>query len=283
MLFSPATKEKTIMKRHAYRTNTPVALVAAGIVVTVVLALTGHVAWAGDSSTSKSRTMKMTTPIPESIIMPDSLDTRIGKMTFFDGMPLRETSQRVLDYLNFHRGVDIFLDETRAASMVALRDGHHAVGVSKFNQVGIFESLMDSRSLWLTANTETVYASSFFDLGDVGPVVIESPPDVLGILDDMWMRYIGDIGRAGPDRGQGGKFLVLPPGYEGPVPEGYFVFHSRTYGVWMLMRGFLVDGDPRLAVKAFRKHLKIYPLSMVKNPPETEFVNLSGSYHNTVH
>ena len=227
--------------------------------------------------------MKMTTDISESIVIPDELDTRIGRLKFFDGFPLAETANTALDYLDFHRGVDIFLDEMRAASMFALREGHREVGVNKFNQVGVFMSLMDSKSLWLTANTETVYASTFFDLSEVGPIVIESPPDVLGLLDDMWMRYVGDIGRAGPDRGKGGKFLILPPGHQGEVPNGYFVFRSKTYGVWLLLRGFLVDGDPKPATESLRKHLRIYPLSMKGKPPAMEFVDLSGKFHNTIH
>ena len=227
--------------------------------------------------------MKMTTDIPESIIIPDELDTRIGKLKFFDGFPSASTAEKALNYLDFHRGVDVFLDEMRAGSMFALREGHREVGITKFNQVGIFKGLMDSKSLWLTANTETVYASTFFDLSKVGPIVIESPPNVLGILDDMWMRYVGDIGNAGPDKGKGGKFLVLPPGYTGDVPKGYFTFRSKTHGVWLILRGFLVNGDPKPAVEAFQKHLRIYPLSMKDNPPAMELINLTGKYHNTVH
>ena len=71
--------------------------------------------------------------------------------------------------------------------------------------------------------------------------MIEIPPDVLGILDDMYFRYIADMGAAGPDKGKGGKYLVLPPGYEGEVPDGYFVVKSRTYGVWNFMRGYVRD------------------------------------------
>ena len=248
-------------------------------VLTTVVALLGMAA----PGLADAPKMKMTTDIPESIIIPDELDTRIGKLKFFDGLPLTETANKALDFLDFHRGVDVFLDEMQAASLFALREGLREVGVTEFNQIGVFMSLMDSRSLWLTANTETVYASTFFDLGEVGPVVIESPPDVLGLLDDMWMRYVGDIGRAGPDKGKGGKFLVLPPGYQDEVPDGYFVFRSKTYGVWFLLRGFLVNGDPRPAVEALRKHLRIYPLSMKAKPPVMEFIDLSSTFHNTIH
>ena len=167
--------------------------------------------------------------------------------------------------------------------MVALRNGHRELGITEAHQVAIFEDLMDSKSLWLTPNSETVYASTFLDLRESGPVVIQSPPNVLGILDDMWMRYVGDVGNAGPDRGQGGRFLVLPPGYEGDAPDGYHVFRSKTYGVWFIVRGFLVDGDTGPAVASFKKHLRIYPLSQADNPPAMRFKNTSGKYNNTIH
>ena len=175
--------------------------------------------------------MKMATEIPKSIIMPDKVKTRIGVLEFFDGFPTDDTVKKAYDFLDFQRGVDVFLDEMRAASMVAMRNGLRSEGITKSNQVALFEQLMDSKALWLTANTETVYASNFLDLKTDGPTVIESPPNVLGILDDMWMRYIGDMGNAGPDKGKGGKFLVLPPGFKGTVPDGYHVFRSKTYGV----------------------------------------------------
>ena len=227
--------------------------------------------------------MKMTTDIPKSIIIPDKLETRIGTLEFFDGFPSDETVKKAYDYLDFQRGVDVFLDEMRAASMVALRKGHHDLGITKSNQVGVFESLMDSKSLWLTPNTETVYTSTFLDLKKDGPTVIESPPNVLGIIDDMWMRYITDVGNAGPDKGKGGKFLILPPGYKGDVPDGYHVFHSKTYGAWFIMRGFLVNGDPSLAVASIKQHTRIYPLARADNPPAMEFKNISGIDNNTIH
>ena len=92
----------------------------------------------------------------------------------------------------------------------------------------IFSELMDSRSLFLTANADTVYFISFLDLSN-GPLVLETPSDSLGIIDDMWFGWITDFGLPGADRGQGGTYLLLPPGYDGPVPEGgFYVRHSRT-------------------------------------------------------
>ena len=251
-----------------------------GVVLFVVLALPLREAGAGEAKGAK---MKMTTEIPESIIMPDTMETRIGTLRFFDGFPTAKTAKKAYDYLDFHRAVDVFLDEMRAASMVALRDGHRALGIRKGNQVAIFENLMDSKSLWLTANTETVYASTFMDLKADGPVVVEAPPNVLGILDDMWMRYIGDVGNAGPDRGKGGKYIILPPDFQGEIPDGFHAFKSGTYGVWLLIRGFLKDGDPAPAVAGLKEKLRIYPYSQSDNPPAMEFLNVSGDSHNTIH
>jgi hypothetical protein len=104
---------------------------------------------------------------------------------------------------------------------------------------------------------------------------------MLGLFDDMWMRYIVDGGVAGPDKGQGGKMLFLPPGYTGEVPQsGYFVSKSPTYGVWMLMRA--VDPDPK-AASARARQMKIYPLAQAGSPRPTTFLDASGKYIDTIH
>jgi len=163
-----------------------------------------------------------------------------------------------------------------------MRHALRELGAVNGATVPIAETLLDSKALWLTPNTDTVYAVNWIDLTN-GPVVIESPPETLGIVDDMWFNYVTDLGFVGPDKGKGGKYLFLPPGYKGEVPEGYFVFRPRTFGNWYLTRGFLVDGSPKGRVESFKKHLRIYPLSQAANPPEQKFMNLSGVPHNTIH
>jgi hypothetical protein len=98
----------------------------------------------------------------------------------------------------------------------------------------------------------------------------------------MWFQWVGDVGTTGADKGKGGKYLLLPPGYKDSVPEGYFVLRSKTYNHWFFFRGFLVDGDPTPAVENAKKHLRVYPLSKAANPPEMKFVNASGKYFNTI-
>ena len=248
-------------------------------IVTGVLGIV--VAGCPSSDRVQAPVMQMTTDIPADILTPDRVETRIGTLRFFDGMPDAATVEKAYDNLDFLRGVEVFLSAMSGASLYAYRQGARENGFGN-GEIGIMETLMDSRSLFLTPNAETVYALSWLDLKD-GPLVVESPPNVLGIVDDFWFRYVADLGNAGPDRGRGGKFLFLPPGYDGDVPAGYFVFRSPTFGNVLFWRGFLVNGDPAPAVASFKANARIYPLAQAANPPEQQFVNLSGKALNTIH
>ena len=222
------------------------------------------------SASAQQAKPKMATEIPPDITTPDTVETRIGTLKFFDGMPDRETVEKAYDNLDFQRGVEVFLRAMPGASVFAFRQGARENGFGD-GAIGIMENLMDSRSLFLTPNSETVYALSWLDLSN-GPLVVESPPNVLGIVDDFWFRYVTDLGNAGPDRGQGGRYLFLPPDYEGDVPDGYFVFRPRTFGNLIFWRGFLVNGDPAPATASIKANTRIYPLSQVDDPPEQAFV-----------
>lgn len=222
--------------------------------------------------------------IPPQIMTPDRVETRIGTLEFFDGMPSKKTVETVYDNLDLLRGVEVFLNCVPPASLEAMRRGNIELGVTKSNRVAIFETLMDSNSLWLTANTDTVYATTFLDLKTDGPTVVEIPSGCgPGTLNDAWFRFVIDMGAPGPDKGKGGKYLILPPDFKEEVPEGYFVGRSTSYVNWIILRGFLVDGKPDAATKMFKDGLKIYPLKTAKNPPAMVFVNASGNPANTVH
>jgi hypothetical protein len=188
--------------------------------------------------------------------------------------------EKLYDNLDFQRSVQAILTTIPAASMHALRNGIRGFGPDN-ETVVMFEHLLDSKSLFLTPSTESVYAFAWIDLRD-GPIVIESPPDTLGIVDDFWCRYVCDTGNAGPDRGKGGKYLLLPPYYAG-VPDGYFVCASRTYNLSFCARDVLIHGDPQSAVENIKNHLRIYPLARAANPPALTFVNASGRSRNTIH
>lgn len=222
--------------------------------------------------------------IPSKITTPDAVETRIGTLEFFDGLPTAETAAKTFDNLDFLRGVEAFLNGIPAASVEAMRIGMVALGVDSPNKVGLMDDLMDSQSLFLTGNTDTVYASSILDLEVDGPTVVEIPPGCgPGTVNDAWFRFVIDMGAPGPDRGQGGSYLILPPDSEGPEPDGYFIVRSPSYTNWLILRGFLVDGRPDAAAELFRTGLKIYPLSQKDNPPEMEFISASGVKVNTIH
>jgi hypothetical protein len=226
-------------------------------------------------------TMKMTTTIPEGIATPDRLETRLGTLTSFDGVPDPRTTKVVYDNLDFQRAVQGFLSSLQIASLEAMRDGLLKFGPAN-STVLVFEELMDSKSLFLTPNTTSVYNFMWLEVGDE-PVVLETPPDVLGFVDDAWFKYVVDFGRVGPDKGKGGKFLILPPGYEGKVPKGYFVAKTQTKGNWVVWRGFQKDGSPKAAVEATKSKFRAYPLSQRKNSTTPNFVNVSGEEFNTIH
>ena len=225
--------------------------------------------------------MKMTTEVPPGIATPDKLETRLGTLTLRDGVPDKATAQKVYDNLDFQRGVQAYLNSIQIASMYGMRKGILEFGPANRTAL-LFETLMDSKALWLTPNTTSVYMTSWLELGDE-PMVIETPPNVLGIIDDHWFNYVADFGNAGPDKGKGGKFLILPPGYDGQVPDGYHVARTKTYGNWVIWRGFQENGDPAPAVATTKKIFRMYPLSQAANPPEMKFINLSGKFNNTIH
>lgn len=217
----------------------------------------------------------------KSISIPDKVETPIGKLEFFDGVPTANTVETVYDNLDRMRAVEVFLDNVGALSVYSVIGGNASIGLIQPNQIAVAEELLDSHSLYLTGNTSTMYSIGHLDLEAYGPTVVEVPPGMLGMLDDAWMRFVGNFGVAGPDKGQGGKYLVLPPGYTGEVPEGYFVLKAPTYINWFFMRGSIADGlEP--ALENIKDHLKVYPLNAVDNPPDTEFVNITGKSYNTI-
>jgi hypothetical protein len=214
----------------------------------------------------------------QSIATPDRVDTRIGT-----------------------RALNVYNNSFRGASAYAIRQGFQSIGADD-NDIVIFSELMDASSLFLTPNADTVYYMGTIDLSN-GPMVIEQPSGGLGTINDMWFSWVIDVGRPGPDRGLGGKYLIAGPGHDGPLPEGgYFIAHSKTNTVLYAMRAFLENGhDPKPAVDNIKDNLKIYPyapgsygtsiaqaleggvrLAAEPEVPEMKFVEGSGLSFNTI-
>jgi hypothetical protein len=165
--------------------------------------------------------------IPDSILSPDEVKTRIGTLEFFDGIPKEKTATLLFNNLDLNRGQQAFLNGMPASNFEAGRAGHIALGQVEANQVVIFDELMDSNSLFLTGNAGTVYITTFLDLERDGPTVVEIPAGTgPGIMVDSFTRNIIDMGPPGPHQGQGGKFLILPPGYDESDFAGR-LYHSQ--------------------------------------------------------
>ncbi|NGP06783.1 DUF1254 domain-containing protein [Rhodococcus sp. 14C212] len=214
------------------------------------------------------------TPIPPGIEVPDEVRTRLGTLRFFDGFPDDETTRTLFDNLDFQRAVQAYLLALPAPSVAAVRKALLAWGPAN-STMAIWEDLVYPRSVVLTGNNNTSYSTMLIDLHD-GPLVLESPPGVLGMINDSWQRWVVDIGLTGPDKGQGGKYLFLPPAYDREVPDGYFVVRPRTYVLWLMWRGFLDEhGDPHPGVETVKATTRVYPLAEAADPPPLRFVNTS--------
>ena len=220
--------------------------------------------------------------VPESILTPDKVESKyLGELNFFDGLPDEKTVQNTYDFLDVARGAETFLNGIPAASIYALLEGLKDVGIQP-GGVGIFETLMDARTLFLTANSSTPYIFGEIDVKN-GPVVVSVSQPVLGVVDDAYFRHVSDIGVTGPDKGAGGKYLFVGPDYSGEIPEGYFVVKTKTYRHWLLLRLVTKSGEAEKAISLFKQTYKCYALADEKNKPKQQIVNLSGKQFNTIH
>jgi hypothetical protein len=235
------TGEKSAMNRRIKLTMVIVAILAVGA-----------------QSTRAQQKSSATVEIPSEITTPDKVQTRVGTLDFKDGVPSKDTAAKVYDNLDFTHAFEAFVNTMQGVSIDALRKGFLGIGV-KDNEVLVFSEMMDAKSLFLTANADTIYYMGVLDLTK-GPMVLEVPPKALGAIQDYWFGWVTDIGLPGPDRGEGGKYLILPPGYDGPVPESeYAVSRARTTRVIWFARSFLENNDPKPVAERIKKFTKVYP------------------------
>lgn len=223
---------------------------------------------------------KMSTPIAPGVATPDKLETSIGTLDLHDGVPAPATIDKIYDNLDRSRALQAYLLGLPIVNQIAMRNALRTYGPVNNTDV-IWENLVDPKTVELTANDNTVYSFVWLDTSK-GPLVVEIPPKVLGLIDDMWYHWVADVGITGADRGKGGKYLILPPGYKGDIPDGYHVVRPSTYGNWMPFRSFLVDGSPKPGVDLVKKHFKVYPLGASAKDGEVKYVNLSGIPSNFV-
>jgi hypothetical protein len=203
----------------------------------------------------------------------ETVDTRIGKLDLEAGYPSKATAEKLYDEMDFQRATQAFIWALPAVGFHALHLAHLNSFGAKDGDVVIYQDLQDKAGM-LTPNITTQYAFSFWNLKEQGPLVVEVPAGATagGVL-DIWQRPMTDLGQTGPDKGGGGKYLILAPDSEDIKPEGYFVARSPSAQVWFATRG--LDSDPKAAENVLRKH-KLYSWKDRDNPPTTNFIPVGG-------
>jgi hypothetical protein len=212
----------------------------------------------------------------------------LADLPFQQDYPTEETAQRLIDELLFERGVQSYLWALPAVNMWAMKQGSEARFGAGYNILPVWKQRLNAKTLVTTPNSDVIYAMGYVDLGKDGPLVIELPPGQQGILDDFWQRpvpgptiaghtFAGDVGFAGPDRGEGGKYLLIPPGYEGAVPAtGYFVYRPLTNNVFVFWRAFFTDPTKLSEPVKLIEQTRIYPFGKEDSARPMQFPDASN-------
>ena len=221
--------------------------------------------------------------VPDSLITPDKVETELlGTLEFFDGMPDEATVQKTYDFLDLSRATEAFLNGIPATSIYAMLEGMKQTGAAPGDLV-LWENYGDARTIALTFNTSTPYAFAEINVKDE-PAIVEVPPGFLvGAVNDAFFRYVTDLGVTGPNQGKGGKWIFVGPDYQGELPDGYRVQRTPSYRNWMFLRAIVQNAGLEAALEPLRTGFRVYPMSMIDNPPKGRVVNASGVKINTIH
>ncbi len=217
--------------------------------------------------------LTMSTALGQQLPTSGVINSSVGKLTFKNGYPTDATVLKLFDDIDLQRASQTYL---WALPLMAMHQWQNEqrdkFGAGNLDYVDYF-TFTDKLGL-LTANATTPYIMAFPNLKESGPLVMEIPPGLTaGGVTDFWQRPLSDSGQTGPDKGKGGKYLVLGPDDPDIKPEGYFVVRSPTVNVWMAHRA--LDPDP-VKAKATAAALRIYPYSQRDNPPPTRHLSPDG-------
>ena len=202
------------------------------------------------------------------------IETRSGTITVEHDYLTPESSDLLSDELFFQRAVQVYHLALPAVGGAGIFYEQDKVGATT-GDILYWTDFMTSDVEILTGNVSVLYLTSLQDLSD-GPIVVDEPAGtILGHIDNIYQQPITDLGAPGPHEGNGGLNLILPPKYDGEIPEGYTVHQSDTMQIIVLARSFVIDGDKESAEKIL-KDLNIYKLSEADNPPQAEFFDLDG-------
>ena len=208
----------------------------------------------------------------------------LSDLPFAENRPTPETAQTLRDELLFQRATQTYLWAMPLVNTLGMKVGSEKVFGAGYNVLPVWKKRLDAKTLVTTPNSDVIYAMGYVDLGKDGPLVFEAPPNLQGILLDVWQRpipvdggqFFGDVGLPGPDAGKGGKFLLLPPGFTGPVPEDCFVYRSPTNTVFVFLRAFYQDPKNLTPAVTLIEQSRIYPLNGKEAARPMQFPDASG-------
>jgi hypothetical protein len=181
----------------------------------------------------------------------------------------------------YQRGIEAMDWAMPAVSMLCMREGNFSLG-GGFNTVYWLSEAPTALTEAVTANNQTPYAAIFLTTRD-GPVILEVPPAtkrtaIFGSAINVWQVPVADIGPAGTDEGKGGRYLFLPPGYTGDIPDDMFPVKLDLYGVYIALRCIPLEDATFAGAAEYSKQINAYPLSKAQNPPQGQYIDMSGKH-----
>lgn len=182
--------------------------------------------------------------------------------------PTEKASQRLYDELDYQRAVQAYIWAQPLVGLGAMSEGARRIGIAPM-ELFVFDQGLQINQALQTGNDDVIYSFSYFNLQKTGPLVVEIPAgNQYGVVLDAWQRPIEDLGRIGPDQGKGGKYLFVPPGWNGELPkDGYFSRISATNNSMLFLRAVRAPGESRESAVARLAQSNIYPYAMRAAPP----------------
>jgi len=193
-------------------------------------------------------------------------------------------SQETIDWefqRAYQRGIEAITWAMPAVSMLSMRHANFGLG-GGYNTVYWLSHPPTPKLEAITPNNQTPYSVVHLSTKD-GPVVLDVPPAsertaIFGSATDVWQVPVADIGPAGLDQGRGGRYLFLPPGYDGEVPDGFLTVRMDLYQIYVALRCIPL-GDASFSEAAeYSKKVKAYPLSQADAPPAGKYIDMSGKH-----
>lgn len=195
--------------------------------------------------------------------------------TFTRGFPANsQTIKQAQDATDLRRAIEAykFFFPTVATEAVIQQFKPHGIIP---NKVGIIMP-QDPEQQFSVANQDTPYIIAVLDLRNSGPMVIDIPAGpYIGLVCDHDMSPVADMGTIGAGKGKGEKNLILPPGYDGKIPEGYVAYQSDTWEGVIAVRVVSKTGSYDESVDLAQK-VKLYPLSAAGKSSSFKLVDVNG-------